>query len=223
MKPKRYYALFADLAGRPCVVVGGGIVAQRKVARLLHCGAQVTVISPDMTARLRALARTGAIRHVARRFRPADLRGAWLVFAATDEAAINQSVYRTASRARIFANVVDRPALCSFIAPSIFTRGALTVAVSTGGASPTVAKRLRRVLGRTIGAEYVPMLRLLSNLRGMAKQQLPSYNDRKRYFDQLVQGRVFELVRAKRVPQARKEAMRLLDKHATRNGLRAPV
>ena len=214
-----YYPMFADLAGRRCLVVGGGLIAQRKVTTLLRCGAHVTVVSPLLTRRLQSVARARKIRHLAHRFRPTDLRGAWLVCAATDDQGVNELVFRTATRLRIFTNVVDQKPLCSFIAPSLFTRGPLTVAISTGGTSPTIAKRLRRELQQTIGAEYVPMLRLLGRLRGVAKRRLPHYNDRKRYFDHLTQGRVFNLVRAGRLSEAKREALAQLAREAAlRNG-----
>ncbi len=209
-----YYPLFADLHGRRCVVIGGGVVAQRKVTTLLRFGAHLTVISPTVTKRLARYAQQGTIRHVARRYRRGDLRGAWLVYAATNDAQINQQVFQDASRLQIFTNVVDQKPLCSFIAPSIVKRGDVVVAVSTGGASPTVAKRLRQELGRTIGAEYATLVRLLNGLRGVAKRTLPSYDDRKRYFDELVQGRVFELVRAGKLSAARQHAQHLLQEAA---------
>jgi siroheme synthase-like protein len=199
-------------------VVGGGMVAQRKVTMLLRFGAKVTVISPTITQRLRRYAKQGAIRYVARRFRPGDLRGAWLVYAATDDQAINELVFRTASKQRIFTNVVDQKPLCSFIAPAIMKRGDLVIAISTGGASPAVAKRLRREFEQTIGSNYARLLRLLDSLRPIAKERLPSYNDRKRYFDMLVSGRVFEYVRAGRTAQARRMALALLDETTKRNG-----
>ena len=217
-RAKAYYPLFADLNGRRCVVIGGGMVALRKVTTLLGYGAKITVVSPTATQRLRRYAKQRKIEHLARRFRPSDLRGAWLVYAATDDQAINELVYRTATRRRIFTNVVDQKPLCSFIAPAIFKRDLLTIAVSTGGASPTVAKRLRQDFQRMIGSAYGPMLRLLMDLRGVAKQKLPSYNDRKRYFDQLVQGQVFELIRAGKAQRARQEALALLEQASVKNG-----
>ena len=217
MRTKTYYPLFADLDGRRCVVVGGGMVAQRKVTTLLGCGAEVTVISPTLTRRLAALVHQGRVRGMRRRVRPGDLRGAWLVIAATDEPAINELVSRAATRARIFTNVVDQKPLCSFIAPAIFRRGLLTIAVSTGGASPALAKQLRRNFAVTIGVDYSRMLRLLKSLRGAAKRQLPTHHDRKRYFDRLVSGRVFSLVRQGRAKAARQEALALL-RRARRNG-----
>ena len=218
MKPKSYYPLFADLNGRDCVIIGGGLVAQRKVTTLLGYGAKLTVISPTITRRLAGYSRQGRIRHLARRFRPSDLRRAWLVYAATDNHTINGRVYRTAAARRIFTNVVDQTPLCSFIAPALVRRGPLTIAVSTGGVSPSLAKRLRTEIGEAIGSEYVPMLRLLAQLRGVAKRTLPRYNDRKRYFDHLVHGRIFELVRSGRPQTARHEAIVLLKRYAMKNG-----
>lgn len=212
-----YYPLFADLRGRRCLVVGGGVIAQRKVTTLLSYGAQVTVVSPGVTSRLAASARRGGIRHAARRFRPSDLNGVWLAFAATDDEHINEVVSRHATARRIFTNVVDQKPLCSFIAPAIARRGELVIAVSTGGGSPALAKRLRSDLAQTLGADYARMLRLLKSLRASAKQRLPTYQDRKRYFDRLVAGRVFDLVRHGRTGAARREALALLAR-AARNG-----
>ncbi|MBI4354481.1 MAG: bifunctional precorrin-2 dehydrogenase/sirohydrochlorin ferrochelatase [Candidatus Omnitrophica bacterium] len=210
MSDKVYYPLFADLQGRCCVVVGGGLVAQRKVTTLLRFGARVTVVSPHATQRLLRHAAKRTITHIARRFRPTDLRGAWLVYAATDDHAINQAVYRTATRARILTNVVDEPSLCSFIAPSIAKRGEVVIAVSTGGGSPTLAKQLRRDVEQTVGGHYAAMLRLLRSLRDAAKRRLPSYRDRKRYFRRLVEGRAFDLIRRGQPRAARHEALKLL-------------
>ncbi|PIQ84153.1 MAG: siroheme synthase [Candidatus Omnitrophica bacterium CG11_big_fil_rev_8_21_14_0_20_63_9] len=214
---KAYYPMFADLRGRPCLVIGGGLIAQRKVTTFLSYGAQVTVISPTVTKRLAAYAKQGRIRHLARRATVRDVQGVWMVCAATNDEAINRLVSDAAHRRKIFANIVDQTPLCSFIAPAIFRRGPLTIAVSTSGASPSLAKRLRSELGARVGSEYVPMLRLLTSLRGVAKQRLPSYGDRKRYFDRLVRSRVFDLVRLGRVGPARREALDLLAKEAERS------
>lgn len=213
-----YYPLFADLRGRRCVVVGGGLIAQRKVTTLLGCGATVVVVSPTLTRRLHAAQRAGAIEARRRSFRPTDVRGAWLVCAATDDQRINESVFQVAQRRRIFANVVDQKPLCSFIAPSIVRRGDLVIAISTGGASPAMAKHLRRRLTAMIGSEYVQMVNLLRSLRGIAKQKLPGYAARKKYFDALVEGPAFRLVRSGRVREARRKAMELLERSATSNG-----
>lgn len=209
-----YYPIFANLRGRRCVVIGGGAVAQRKVAALLKCGAAVTVVSPAITPRLARQAKRGMMTHRARAFRPGDLAGAWLAYAATNDPAVNAQVFRIATTRRIFVNVVDQKPLCSFIAPSMFTRGDLVVAVGTGGASPSMAKRVRQDLESVIGPEYASMTRLLKSLRGRAAQRLPRYEDRKRYFERLLAGPVFRLVRAGRLDEARRQATRLLDRAA---------
>ena len=216
-----YYPIFLDVNGRRCLVVGGGLIAQRKVAALLAHGARVTVVSPSVTRRLAGYARQARIRHIARRFKSCDLDDAWLVVAATDDQPVNELVSRAAAARRIFANVVDQKPLCTFIAPSIVRRGELTIAISTGGGSPALAKHLRRDLTRTIGADYAKMLQLLKRLRGVAKETLPTYNDRKRYFDRLVQGEVFALVRQAQPARARRTAWALLNDAAHRNGTHA--
>ena len=220
MASRAYYPLFADLEGKRCIVVGGGLVAQRKVTTLLKYGAAVTVVSPTVTARLGRSANAGTICLIQRRFQPQDLAGAWLAYAATDDRRTNQLVFRSAMKRRLFANVVDDAPLCSFIAPAIVRRGALVVAVSTGGASPSLAKKVRTDVGRALGHDYVPMVRLLAGLRAVAKNKLPAYRDRKRYFDRLVHGRVFTLVKAGKTRQAKRTALTLLEQETGTNGAR---
>lgn len=212
MQARDYYPLFADLNGRDCVVVGGGAIAQRKVTTLIRFGAKVTVISPEISRRLAGYARQGRIRYIRRRFKRHDLNGAWLVYASTDDQAINQKVFKAAEKKHIFANIVDQKPLCSFIAPAILKRGLLTIAVSTGGASPSLAKKLKRELDASIGNKYAPMLKLLESLRGIAKKRLPKYRDRKIYFDELVHGPVFK-TRSSSGASARHAALSLLDRH----------
>ena len=211
MQQAQYHPMFANLQRRRCLVVGGGLIAQRKVTSLLKARAIVTVVSPRVTRRLMVAARDGRIRHVKRRFRPDDLRGVWLVYAATDEPRTNELVFRIANDARVFTNVVDQKALCSFIAPAVLRRGSLAVAVSTGGASPSLAKQLRDELGKQIDAGYPRLLRLLEGFRMRAQEELPGYADRKRYFARLLHGPVPKLVRAGHMVRARQEARRLLN------------
>ena len=206
MTRRVYYPIFADLRGRRCVVVGGGLVAQRKVIGLRRAGADVAVISPRATTRLLAYARQRTIRHLARSFRRSDVQGAWLVVAATNDETLNTRVARSATRRRIFTNVVDQPSLCSWIAPAIVRRGLLTIAISTAGASPTLAKKLRGDLQRMVRSEYAPMTRLLGGLRTVAKQRLPSASLRKRYFSRLVHSAV----------KTHQQALDLLERYAVR-------
>jgi siroheme synthase-like protein len=153
---------------------------------------------------------------MARRFRAGDLQGAWLVFAATNDQALNEAVYRAATRRCLFANVVDQKPLCSFLAPATARRGALTIAVSTGGLSPTLAKRLRDEVIQ-VGAAYEPLVQFLGSLRARAQRQLPTYQDRQRYFERLVgDARIPGWVRQGRLRLARRAAVGLLHAPRTR-------
>ena len=215
---RSYYPMFADLAGRRCVVIGGGAIAEHKVAALLRCGARVSVVSPTLSRRLAREARRGRVGWRRGQFRPTDLAGTWLACAATADQTVNARVFRAATTRRIFCNVVDEPAVCSFITPAIARRGQLCIAVSTGGASPALAKQIRRSCAEQFGPEYARLLRLLRTLRGPAKDRLATYDDRRRYFEVLVRGRVAALVRVGRAVAARREALRLLERHAAKDG-----
>jgi siroheme synthase-like protein len=138
-----FYPVSLDLGGRPCVVVGGGIVAQRRVEALLDADAAVTVVSPELTPALGDLARGGRIRHVPRTYSPGDLAGAALAFAAADDATVTPALACEARERGIWVNAADDPAHCDFILPGVVRRGVLTVAVGSGGASPALTRALR--------------------------------------------------------------------------------
>ena len=218
-----YHPLFVDLRARRCVVVGGGAVAQRKAMGLVRCGARVVLVSPRLTKPLAAAVSRGALRHVARSFRAADLEGVWLAVAATDDPTVNERVFRAASRRRIFVNVVDRPRWCTFIAPAILRRGALTVAISTGGKSPGLAKQLRRTLEEAIDPSIPALLTLLGNVRGAAQRRLHGGGERKRYFESLLNGRTRSLLRQGRRREAYQYALSLLARRGHRPPLPSPV
>ena len=141
-----YFPAFLDLRGRACLVVGGGLVAERKARALVECGARVTVVSPLVTTGLGALVAADRIVHRARRFRRSDLRGCALAIAATGDSIVDAAVESTGRRRRVLVNVVDRPEQCDFILPSVLRRGELQIAVSTGGRSPALAREIRRRL-----------------------------------------------------------------------------
>ena len=144
-----YYPAYLNLTGRRTVVIGGGEVAERKTAQLLVSGADVTLVSPDATPELERIASEGRLRWVRRAYAPGDLAGSWLAVAATDDPAVQRSVHEEAEREKTLLNVVDVADLCGFIAPSIVQRGPVTVAVSTGGASPALARKIRELMGGT--------------------------------------------------------------------------
>jgi precorrin-2 dehydrogenase/sirohydrochlorin ferrochelatase len=162
---RKLYPMFLDLSGRRCAVIGGGSVAERKAGSLLACGAHVKVVSPRLTGILRRWAEGERIKHVPRRYRRGDLKGVFLVVAASNDGEVNSRVWEEASALGIAVNVVDQPEKCSFFIPSVVRRGRLELAISTGGASPALAKRLRIDLERRIGPEYAGFLRVLERLR----------------------------------------------------------
>ena len=148
-------------------------MAARKVAGLLASGARVTVVALQVCAELEEMARGEAVRVLCRSYRTSDLNDKWLVIAATDEPELNRAVSEDAARARLFCNVVDQPALCSFQVPAVFRRGLLQIAISTGGASPALAKRIRMELERSYGAVYGELLDALFDLREHFQQKYP--------------------------------------------------
>lgn len=153
------------LDGRPCVVIGGGRIAEGKVEALLAAGARVTVIAPEITASLAALAETHEIVHFERPAQPGDLRAAFLAVAASDDADVQRAVATEAEAAGVLLNVVDVPRLCTFTFPAIHRQGGVTVAVSSGGASPGLARRIRDDLARHVGPEHATFARLLGRVR----------------------------------------------------------
>lgn len=163
--PRVYYPIFLNLERRLCVVVGGGPVAERKVLGLLDSGARVKVISPEVTGALRRLTEDGTISYIPRGYAEGDLKGAFLVIAASDAPEVNTSVWEEASGLGILVNVADLPKQCNFILPSVLRRGGLTLAISTGGASPALAKKLRTDLEAQIGPEYSALVDVLDHLR----------------------------------------------------------
>ncbi len=158
----RYYPICLSLEGKPCLVVGGGHVALRKVKSLLDAGARVSVVSPEFCEEL---LRLDGVRLIERRFEEGDVAGAFLVYAATNDAALNSAVAAAARKAGALVNVVDTPAKCDFIVPSTLSRGELMISVSTGGASPALARRLRLELEEVIPEAYADFVALLGDIR----------------------------------------------------------
>ncbi len=178
-----HYPIFIDVTGHTCVVVGGGSVAERKVMTLLERDAKVTVVSPELTDALAELARAGKIHHVGRGYQSGDIEGARLVFGATDHRPTNVVVYEEAKARGVPVNVVDDPELCSFIVPSIVQRGDLQIAISTGGAAPAFAKRLRVGLEEEFGPEYETLVDLLAAFRHVVLERVPSPSRRRAIFE----------------------------------------
>jgi len=185
-----------NLRDRKCVVVGGGRVAERKVRSLLHCGAEIWVVSPELTGELEKLAEEGAINFVNRHYTAGDLDGCFLVISAADDREVNSGVADDCFARNIPVNVVDDPARCSFTVPSILRRGSLCVAVSTEGKSPLLAKKIREELESLFGPEYAEFLELMGDVRSRVIRYIADAETRRRIFECLINSDILELIRS---------------------------
>jgi siroheme synthase-like protein len=175
-----------DLEGRRCVVVGGGAVGLEKALGLLECGARVAIVAPELHDRLRR----DDVEWVAREYEPGDLRGAFLVIAATGDRAVNERVHEDAEARGLLCNVADVPDLCNFILPAVHREGPIAIAVSTGGASPALAKRLRSQIAELVRPEHAELAEELRALRPEVKERFATYEERREYFEALVTERL---------------------------------
>ncbi|TDA69349.1 MAG: bifunctional precorrin-2 dehydrogenase/sirohydrochlorin ferrochelatase [Clostridia bacterium] len=199
-----YYPVYCDLQGKPCTVVGGGQVAERKVQSLLECGARVTVVSPTLdTPRLREWCQQDLLALLPRSYRPGDVAGAFLVISATDQAEVNALVARDCRARGIIVNVVDAPELCDFIVPSVVRRGDLVISISTGGKSPLLARLLREELEERYGPEYG----ILADMLGEARRQLQSGVDeqveRREILLRILNAGLLDLIKSGNIPRAK--------------------
>jgi len=186
---------------RHCVVVGAGRIAARKVDSLLAVGARVTVVAPDVGEELRERAARGEVTLVTRPFEPSDVDDAWLVITATDDPAVNTSVFEACESARVWANSADDPANCSYTLMSTVRRSDIVVAIGTGGRSPALAKHLRQTLAATVGPEYETLLELLSTEREAMRAAGRSSEDAD--WQKLFDSGIVEMVREGRLEDAR--------------------
>ena len=194
-----FYIACLRLKGRRCVVVGGGEIGLEKVEGLLACDADVTLVAPEAVPALEELASEGSIVWERREYAGAgDLEGALIAIAATADTDVNIRVFEDAEARAMLVNVVDVPPLCNFILPAIVRTGPLAVAISTAGASPALAKRMKREIAELFGEEYARLAVMLNDARGWAKATLPTYQDRKEFFESIVNGEPdpIELLRA---------------------------
>jgi uroporphyrin-III C-methyltransferase / precorrin-2 dehydrogenase / sirohydrochlorin ferrochelatase len=201
---RAYFAAFLDLRGKPGVIVGGGPVAALKAEALLRSGARLLVVAPRLGPRLAELALVGAIRHEAKRFQPGDLVGAEIVIAATDDAAVNEAISCAAKALRIAVNVADNAALSTFIMPSVIDRAPLQIAVSTAGASPVLARKLRTLIESVVPFAFGRLAALASRYRAASKQRYPDPETRRRFWEEVMDGPVAEMVLAGREQAAEK-------------------
>jgi precorrin-2 dehydrogenase/sirohydrochlorin ferrochelatase len=191
----RYYPIHLDIQNRNCLVVGGGGVGTRKVVTLLNCGANVTVVGPDLSEQLRELAGSPSLTVKQRPYQPGDLEGMFLVIGATDDETLNRQISRDAEQRNTLCNIADRPEICNFILPSIVQRDDLVVTISTSGRSPALAKKLRKSLEARFGEEYGVLLKLMGSIRKKLLSQSHEPEAHKPIFERLISSDLTALIK----------------------------
>ena len=194
----KYYPVHLNIKNRNCLVIGGGGVGTRKVATLLSCGADVTVVSPVVSRQLEDLASDGKITVRKRTYRSADLDGMFLVIGATDDELLNRQISNDADRLNTLCNIADRPEVCNFILPSIVRQDDLVITISTSGQSPALAKKLRKLLQNQFGAEYGELLKLMGAIRRKLLSQAHEPEAHKYLFERLLSSDLLVLIRENR-------------------------
>ena len=197
-----YYPIYVELHEQPCIVIGGGKIAEGKVEGLLTAGAQVTIISPSLTSHLHTLVEQNKVAYISRTYQHGDLADAFMVICATDQTEINHQVWQEASTNRQLVNVVDDTPRCNFIAPAIFRKGDLNIAISTGGKAPALAVRLKERLQKEIGPQYERFLELSGQLREPLARNIPDFETRKKLWYELVDSDILELLSQDNEPAA---------------------
>ncbi len=193
----RYYPVSLDIAGKNCLVVGGGAVGTRKVKTLLKCGAIVCVISMDFTKSLNDLANTTDLTLLDRPYCESDLKEKFLVISATDDKILNKKISDDACRQQVLCNIADRPDASDFILPAVVHRGDLTIAISTSGKSPAFSKKLRKDLEEQFGEEYSQFLELMGAARKKLLQTGHAPDTHKQLFKSLIKEGLLELIQKK--------------------------
>lgn len=194
----RLYPVFVKLSGKPCLVVGGGEIAARKVRQLLECHAQVTVISPDTSLDMQKIIDKNKIFYRAKVFQHKDTEGFFLVIAATNERLVNKLVSEECEEKGILCNIVDEPDQCNFFVPAVVRQGDLKIAISTNGKSPTLAKRIRKELEQNYTKEYTLFIRYLGFLRLFLKRQYPDAIDQKKQLlEKVIESNALEMLKCK--------------------------
>ena len=190
-----FFPVNLNLRDRKCLVVGGGRVAERKVKSLLQCGAEIWVVSPELTGELEKLAVERAINFISRHYAAEDLEGCFLVISAADDREVNSRVADDCFARNTPVNVVDDPARCSFTVPSVLRRGSLGIAVSTEGKSPLLARKVREELENLFGSEYAEFLELMGEVRSRVIKDVPNGETRRRIFECLINSDILELIK----------------------------
>jgi len=200
----KYYPLFLNIADRRCVVVGGGDVAERKVERLLDFGAKVIVVGKELTPALESMKKEAKINHIDADYDKAVIDGAFLVIGATDRDEVNARISQDGREMGILVNIVDDPNKCDFVLPSVLKRGDLLIAISTGGKSPALAKKLREDMEQRFGTEYQALLDVMGQLRERLVVKGRASDENRRLFESVVHSDILEHIRDKSWEKVRK-------------------
>jgi precorrin-2 dehydrogenase/sirohydrochlorin ferrochelatase len=198
----KYYPVYLELRERPCVVIGGGAIAERKALSLLEAGADVTIVSPTLTQKLQELSVSGKINHLQKEYDEKDLSGEFLVIAATNSPEINTRVAQACKKRHVLVNVAVPPEESSFIVPSVVERGELLIAISTSGASPALSRKIRQELEEKYGPEYELYLAKLSAIRKRIMEEIPDAERRRQIFQLIVDSDVFDLLKQDKTHEA---------------------
>ncbi len=216
----RYYPVFLDLSGKNCLVVGGGRVAERKIRTLLDCGAHVRVVSRELTEWIDDQVKNGRVEFAGEQFHPGQMEGVRLVIAATSNSELNREVARKADSRSIWCNVADQPEDCTFILPSIVVRGDLTIAISTSGKSPALARKIREELEKKFGEEYAKFTEILGLIRKQVLEKYDGEEDRKKIFTSLVESNIVELIKNSQWKHVESVLSRILGENFSLEGLK---
>lgn len=211
----RYYPVFLDLRGKKALIIGGGKVAERKIRTLIRVGASLTVISPRITKLLSRLKRKGLITHIPRHYRKGDLKDAFVVITATSSLQTNSKVARDAGELPRLINVIDSPFNGNFIVPSTMRSGHLTIAISTEGYSPAVAKNIRKELERLYDREFGRYLKFLGAIRKRAMNEIKDNKKRERFLQKLASEEMFNILRSRGFKSASEKINQLVDYYFT--------
>lgn len=191
----KLFPIYLNLSGKSCLIIGGGKVAERKVEDLLEYGPIIKLVSPQLEEKIETWAREGIIGLQQRPFKEDDLDGSYIVFAATDDNELNHRVARLCRQRGIMVNAVDDPPNCDFYVPSIIRRNSLALAISTGGKSPMLARKLRQDLENIIGHEYGEFVDILGEAREEIKKTIPDIEKRKKIFEAMVYSDILDLIK----------------------------
>ncbi|MFB3897817.1 MAG: bifunctional precorrin-2 dehydrogenase/sirohydrochlorin ferrochelatase [bacterium] len=207
------YPISLDIKNKPCLVIGGGEVALRKINSLLSCQAKITVVSPQFHPEILKLAKAKQIQIINRKYQTADLTKMILVIGATNDTKVNQQIAEEAKKKSILVNIVDVPALCNFQVPASIRRGDLLITISTNGKSPALSKYLRKQLEEQFGPEYTEYLELLDKWRTKLIHDIPQGKQREQIFQAIIESDILDLLQAGLKKEAEQRIQQIVSKY----------